>query len=710
MFDWHRFHASEHRLPAVVDPRRRLWIAYALFVGLLLVVFGRILQLEISQGEAFRAEAARPLRKETRLPGVRGRILAGDGAVLAYDKKSLHVAVHYRYLEEPPDTQWLRRTARRRLTVAERKNPQQVEAEQARLVVERRELARRLANLCGVSLSQWDRRAGRIQRQVERIAASVSQRRGAKTTVAEELDYHMIVDDVPLEVVAQIEGHPDDFPGVKIIQHSCRAYPSAALASHVLGHLGPVESAEIDQNDPASHLPDDYVGRMGLERQYEKLLHGAPGLLVEMTNHGGEVLSSYREREPGVGRDLILTLDSRLQETAETLLDAALERRELAAQAMPSETTSSGGGAIVVMDVRTGALRVAAAGPRFEPGLFVAGDGRRLAAMLERNDHPLFDRVGRMAIAPGSVFKVLTAVALFSNEHFDPQAAYECKGYLRQQDRQRCAIFIRHGVGHGPVNLADALCMSCNTYFFHHGGQLGAEPLVDWATRFGFGEATGVDLPGEAAGRVPTPSTIAAIEGHAWRPGDTEAMAIGQGSLTVTPLQIARLLAAVANGGRLVTPHVVSGLGLTAHHETQDTKSQGSEDRDVEADDDPICIPPPRPISGLPDGVLAEVRTGLERVVSDPRGTGYGTVRLESVAIAGKTGTAQTGAGRLEHAWFAGYVPAEQPRYAVVVVLEHAGNASTAAGPVVKRLVMRMQQLGLLGRNTRMAAEKAYRE
>ncbi len=721
-FDWHQFHLDEATIPAVVDSRRRLRICLGGFLLLLLVVFGRAVQLEVSQGAAFRTEATRPLERERSLPGVRGRILARDGTVLACDKEILALAVHYRYLERPPNAGWLRRAARSRLSPVERRDPQRVAAEEARVQGERVELARRLAKLCGLSTEEWDGRARRVQARVERIAEGVNRRRLAdgsvadtppqsppgsffgraarllseslqaslddpplpQITVAEELDYHVMAEGVPLAMVAEIEGRPEQYPGVKIVQRTRRAYRCGHLAAHVLGHLGPIENDQLERSGNGGYQAEDFVGRMGLERQYESLLRGRRGVAVELTDHSGRILSSYRKREPGVGRDLVLTLDPQLQRAAESLLDSALERRKIRRpKAEPA------GGAIVVIDVRSGAVRAAASAPRFDPNLFVHGEANQLAALLSRPDHPLFDRTAKMAIPPGSVFKTLSAVALLETSAVEPDEAFFCQGYLHRPDRQRCAIYRRLGIGHGELTLCGALAQSCNVYFFHHGGRLGPEPLVDWARRFGFGRPTGVDLPDEAAGTVPTPAGTGDPEGHPGRTGDAQLLAIGQGPLTATPLQVVRMMAAVANGGKLVTPHLVSRLGLSAEKRGRSSSL---------SDQKKSCVPffPPQPIPGLRPETLQAVREGLRRAVSDPRGTAHGTVRLDSIAVAGKTGTAETGGGRGDHAWFAGYVPAEQPKLAFVVVLEHAGDGATAAGPVAKRLVLKMQLLGML--------------
>jgi penicillin-binding protein 2 len=683
------------------------------FLALLMVVLGRAAQLEITSGEAFREQAAAPLVRRRSVPGVRGRILARDGAVLACDRRVSALAVQYRYLEDPCNRAWLRYTARSRLKPQERRDWARVSAEEARVLAERRELAERLTQLCSVSAEQWQRRARHIQARVERIATSANRRLQqekaaprhdpveppdatpveslrrrvlaalrstlqeppGRMIVAEELDYHVVVDEVSLAVIAEVEGNPRRYPGVKILQRWRRDYPATTLAAHVLGHLGPGDTSADDT--------PDLVGRMGLERQYERLLAGRRGLEVELTDHGGRLLRRYREREPVVGRDLLLTVDSRLQQAAESLLDQALARREAAAAGSPT-AADPGGGAIVVLDVQSGAVLTAASAPRFDPRLF-ARSSPEVAAALRDPARPLFDRTSAMALAPGSVFKVVTAVALLEDGGVDPQAPHLCRGYLDTPDRWRCAVYRRHGAGHGEVALRDAMAQSCNVYFFHHARRMGPEPLLAWAQRLGFGRPTGIDLPGEAAGTLPTPDNIATLEKHPWRTADTLELCVGQGSLTVTPLQVARLMAALANGGRLVTPHLVTGLGLTETATRDDAASEA------------IRLPAPQPVPELSRATLASLAESLAAVVADPHGTAHATVYEPRVSVAGKTGTAQVGAGRLEHAWLAGYAPADQPRVAFVVVLEQSGNADTSVGPVVKRLVEQLRLLGLVG-------------
>jgi penicillin-binding protein 2 len=249
-------------------------------------------------------------------------------------------------------------------------------------------------------------------------------------------------------------------------------------------------------------------------------------------------------------------------------------------------------------------------------------------------------------------------------------------------------------VGHGQVTLADALAQSCNVFFFHYADRLPPGLLATWAERFGFGRPTGIDLPHEARGNVPG-SSAAKSENRASRPADAKLVAIGQGELQATPLQVVRMMAAVANGGLLVTPHVVN------HVKPAKPPPEATVPETLGTADDTLPTPPPQPIPGLSPATLKALREGLQGVVSDAKGTAHASLTVPSLPIAGKTGTAETGPGRLEHAWFAGYVPADRPKVAFVVVLEHAGDAAETACPAAKRLLLRIEELGYIGsRNT----------
>jgi penicillin-binding protein 2 len=706
--DWHAILDEQSAEPASVTRDRARWIV-GLFALALVVIFLRAAQLEISDGANFRRLAGRPIEREVALAAQRGRILARDGTVLACDRKATALAVEFRSLENPPDSQWLRRKARARLSPAERRDALRVAAMESQIRDELRAMHDRLATLSGVGQPEWQRRCDRISRRVNALAERVNRDRAerlqqqsasdapsddaslatvlwglfappeplppARVITVEETAYHRLADDVPSSVAAEVQEHPRDYPGVKIVEHTRRDYPAGTLAANLLGHVGrPAgEPSQVTTNH-AGHAIETSSGLMGAELRFEAALRGTPGLAVQRTDHRGKLLATTVKRGAVAGGDVVLSIDPRLQRSAESLLDQHTRRLR------PHEDRLSvrqRGGAIVVIDVHCGELLVAASAPRFDPNWFAAGE-ERVETVLADPARPLFDRVARMALPPGSVFKPLTALALVSQQLVDPLATFHCRGFLEDPKRLRCQLFRQQGIGHGDVMLADALAQSCNVYFFHHASALGGPRLVDWAARFGFGQPSGVELADESRGQLPGPGDLRG-ESH------TQMLSVGQGAIAVTPLQVARLYAAIANGGYLIKPRVT--------HDSTASPSVAQRSRSAS----PPALSRSLRIGGLSDEALAAVRDGLRRAVDDPNGTAFAALQIPGLAIAGKTGTAETGGHRPDHSWFAGYLPAERPRYAFVVVLEHAGSGGETSAPIARKLIERMRQLGYIG-------------
>jgi penicillin-binding protein 2 len=480
----------------------------------------------------------------------------------------------------------------------------------------------------------------------------------AEITVAEQTAYHRIVDDLPAASAETINATPAAFPGAKVVTYIRRHYPHADLAANVVGHVGSPSAAQatVVETRPDAELPE-LVGVLGVERQWQEQLTGHAGAELRTTDRRGELLATEVQRKPVTGHDVVLTLDATLQEFAEQLLDRFARRQD--DQAEPSQTLGSG--AVVVMDVMSGEVLTAASQPRFDPNWFATGDPR-VEAVLSDAGRPLFDRTSRMAIPPGSVFKPLTGIALLEHGIVRPETPLMCQGYLDDPNRMRCQVFRRYGIGHGDVTLADALAQSCNVYFFHHARALEPNMLVEWARRFGFESQEG---------HLPKSSDFK-------QASDLQMFAIGQGALTATPLEVLGMYAAIANGGYLLKPVFTRAAVVEEEGHAQESAIR----------------PAGKKIPGLADETLDAIRAGLVRVVEDAAGSGFETVRIADFAIAGKTGTAETGGGQPDHAWFAGYAPADAPRVAFVVALEHGGSGSTAAGAMTRHLVQRMRQLG----------------
>lgn len=411
-----------------------------------------------------------------------------------------------------------------------------------------------------------------------------------------------------------------------------RIYPAGALASNVTGYVGEISEAELRNSDSGEYSGGDLIGKGGIERHYEEKLRGSFGEEAIEVDARGRKVRRIDFRAPQKGEDIQLTLD-------------------VGAQKLATELMSDRKGAVVAMDVRTGAVLVLASFPTYDNNPLAWGvSAREWRGMMEDKDRPMLDRSIAGVYPPASTFKALVALAALEEGVVTPSTAYTCYGALKLPTRTfRCW---RRG-GHGTVNLTGALQHSCDVYFYQVGMKLGINRLLKWVRKFGVGSPTGIDLPGESAGNAAGPEWKKTRLNENWYQGDTINYSIGQGFLLLTPLQIARIYAAIANGGFLVTPHL-SSLG----YETP-----------VKLNVDPAR--------------LAIVQRGLDNVVN--RGTGSRAGRF-GIAVAGKTGTAQNSHG-LDHAVFAGYAPADAPRYVAVAMVEAGEHGSSVASPIVGQVL-----------------------
>lgn len=698
---------------------------YGLLVLPLFAVGYRLIQLQVNLKQDYASEFEREIIDYEIIPARNGRIVA-ESDVLATDVEQYDVSAHYRWLEHPPNPDWLKQQARAKLTRVERRDAGLVHQAQQAFYNDRESMWKRLSQLINTPYSTVRQDRHELQERVERIVESVNRRfhernkpnvnhsdqmsdsgmvddsklpewfksiqqavttqpnrnSGDRIVVLEELDYHPVIENVPLAVASEIKAHPELFPGLRITVSTERRYPKAALAAHTIGSRTQLTAEELQQRrtrfpdgDPFLLTETDRVGRTGVERTYDRRLRGINGRRKIVRNRRGEIVRTEVVREPRSGQDIGLTINTPLQATAERLLNAALD-----GQSSDDELPVPDGASFVAIDIHTGAVLALANAPGYDLNLLVDSDTEGWNTALGDPRRPLFARSIQMAIPPGSVFKALSAIALLQSRTIDPDAEFHCQGFLKRPDQHRCFIYRNFGQGHGGTTLARALAQSCNVYFFHGAQRMGHQPLIHWANQFGFGQPTGIDLPFEKSGTLPRPPAKGTA-GPRWYGGDTMGLAIGQSRLLVTPLQIARMMAAIANGGYLVTPHVVADDGPRIVGEDQ-----------IQT----LSVRSRRQIPGLDRMSLNRVREGLQQVVEHPQGTGYKNVRLADIKIAGKTGTAEVGGGKPDHAWFAGFAPADRPEIGFVVVLEHGGSGSNAAGPIARQLVQSMLNSGSL--------------
>jgi len=465
--------------------------------------------------------------------------------------------------------------------------------------------------------------------------------------------------DIDWPAVVAVETHQLDLPGVSLRARPRRNYSDGPMAAHVLGYLGEINQKQLKNLKDQGYVIGDEIGQYGLERRWEELLRGQSGGQQVEVDALGRRVRVLHEVTDVPGYTVHLTLDRQLQETAYE----ALKGKE---------------GTIVALDVNSGAVLALASTPAFDPNTFARGiKSDEWTGLIKDQLRPLSNRATQGQYPPGSTFKIVMSIAGLEEGVIQPESFIQDPGFYSFGNR---SFRDWKKGGHGAVNLHKAIVESCDTYFYQLGPKLGVDRIAKWAHAFGLGEKTGIALDDERTGTIPDTEWKRKRYRQPWFPGETVSVAIGQGYVTVTPLQLANMVAAVANGGKLYRPYVVNKV------ESVD----GSTVREY----GPELI---RTIELKPD-TLKRVRTALADVVSAPGGTG-GAARSQVVSIAGKTGTAQVvemkgGYVKTEqlayfnrdHAWFVSYAPVENPQVAIAVLVEHGGHGGDAAAPMAKKV------------------------
>lgn len=509
----------------------------------------------------------------------------------------------------------------------------------------------RLARLMDIPEEEIERRIARNISRMKVLAGRRPRREYKAIMRRESRTPYPLMEHLAFDHAYTIEVNPDYFPGLIVRAGLRRVYLHGSTVGHLTGYIGPISEKEHEALRKTRRwlarfdsvigsagvgglwhrgaFKEWTLGRSGIEAQYDEILRGRAGLTL---------WEKRRRREPielellpvEAGREVRLTVDLRIQEAA-------------------VEALGGYRGAVVVMDIRDGSILAMASTPTYDPNVFIAPRDNEMirAYFRDRERKPLRNRAIHTAYPPGSVFKVFTALAALKEGGADPARTVTCTGIFSGRYRTfRCWIY-EHGLGHGTLDLVGGLERSCNVYFYTLGSELGTPPIATWAYRSGFGSKSGIDLLGERRGTVPRRGV-----------GDyAAAVAIGQDKLLVTPLQVARAMAFIANGGRLVRPRI-------------------SFRQEPRIDRNPL----------LPDSILAPIRKGMIEAVEGRAGTARLT-GLRTFKVAGKTGSAQIGGNRTTHAWFGGYFPHDAPRYAFAVIAEQAGHGGAVAAPIAETVI-----------------------
>jgi penicillin-binding protein 2 len=495
----------------------------------------------------------------------------------------------------------------------------------------------------------------------ERVGSPRGRRRFAPVRLAGDLSYDRL---------ARVESHLYALPGVVTDVRPRRYYPGGSLASHLLGSIGEIGREQLATRDFADYRQGEVIGQSGIEARYQAHLRGRAGGRNQVVDVSGRVVEVLDDVEPQPGGSVTLTLDLDLQQAAEEgfLPEVLGESAKL--------------GALVALDPRNGDVLALVSKPSYDPNAFAGGvDAATWQRLMTDEWRPLQNRALAGVYPPGSTYKAIVAAAGLQEGVIDPDEPFYCPGSFKLGRRTyRC--WKRQG--HGDMNLHDALVQSCDVYFFRVGLELGIDRLAFYANGFNLGRRSGIGLPQEKSGLVPTRAWKEKRHAEPWIRGETVSASIGQGYNLVTPLQLTFAYAGLATGGQLMRPRLL----------LRKTGRDGS-----------VTVgPAPELRAAVPVAPehLARIRDALEGVVGEPRGTG-GRARVRGVRVAGKTGTVQV--VRLEHtegmeddevpirhrdhAWFVGFAPVEAPEIVVAALVEHGGHGGSAAAPIVQRVLDR---------------------
>jgi penicillin-binding protein 2 len=443
--------------------------------------------------------------------------------------------------------------------------------------------------------------------------------------------------------IAFVESHREDLPVLELMMVQRRRYPYGEMLANTIGYVGEVSEKEMERSD-GRYRPGDIVGKAGLEREYNSVLEGTDGMRRVVVNSLGKPVRTLDDIEAIPGKPIQLTIDYDLQSVA----DKDFADKE---------------GALIAMDARTGEVLAMVSRPTFNPNDFaVRIPAKEWQELNSDPETPLLNRAIQAQLAPGSVFKIVMATAMLESKAIPPTFKAYCPGYANFYGR---VFHCDHA--HGEVDLHKAIVASCDVYFYNVGKLLGIDRISYYANALGLGHLTGIDLPGEEPGLVPSEAWVERVYHHKWYPGSTISVSIGQGAVMVTPIQLARMITAVASGGNLVDPHLLK--------------------------DDPNVKATSFPIS---ENTVEQVTEGMYGVVNEPDGTTSGLVKLKNIDFCGKTGTAQTmsfdlqnrlGKHLKENGWFVGYAPRRNPEIVVAALVQKGGWGSTSAAPIVRDVV-----------------------
>ena len=487
-----------------------------------------------------------------------------------------------------------------------------------------------------------------------------------------------IAKDIPREAVAEFSEKSDKFPGINITVQPVRVYKEGTLASHILGYASKIGSDEYQQKKD-EYDQNDLIGKTGIESLFEKYLKGQKGTKQIDMAVDGTTTAEVVEQEAVAGSNIVLTIDSKLQKITE---DALKENIEKIKNGGFGKSYDAKGGSCVVMNVKTGEVLAMASYPDYNPQSFANGiSSEEWKSYNENKSYPLLNKCIQSAYEPGSIFKMVTAIAGLESGNISLTEKINDTGqYIKYGEKRNCWYYTDYHRGHGYLNVIGAIQKSCNYFFYETADRMGIDTLDKYAKYFGLGTKTGIELPSEVSGTLASKEYAKSIN-TTWNPGDTINAAIGQGYNRFTPLQMAKYISMVANGGNKIDVSIVKTI-------------QNADGTEVSKDEIRKFVNEKLGISNndqnekinLNSQYVNAVKEGMRSVTSGEAGTAYARFKNFNIAVGGKTGSAEAGKDAkgkdIVNAWFAAFAPYDDPEIAVVIMVENGGHGNYTAEAV----------------------------
>ena len=640
-----------------------------------LIIIGQLFNLQIVHGEEYLEKSNLRLTRETTIKAARGNIKDCNGNILAGTTVRYSLVIYRSKIDESV----LNNTILKTINILEKNNDEYnkefpIDAETMQYIYSDTEKIKSFLksnelneNLTAEQTINFYINKYNLQEYSKEDAIKIiSVRYGITKNGYSTMRGYEISQNISERSIAEIEEKSQEFPGITIDYIPIREYKFGSLSSHVLGYVGKINSEEYKNN--FGYDLNDYIGKTGIEYVCEKYLKGTDGLKQTDMSVDGTITGEYITEVAIQGNDVILTIDSKVQQATEESLKANIEKINVGEFGEAREVNA---GCAVVLNVKTGEVIALCSYPDFEPQLFVDGISiEKWAEYTAEDTRALLNRTIQTAYAPGSIFKMVPAIAGLETNAITIDEQINCTGIYQKGYNPRCWYYSTYGRGHGYLTVSQAIQKSCNCYFYEVGTRTGIETIEEYATYFGLGQKTNIELPGETSGTLAGKKLYDEL-GETWYYGNTLSAVIGQAENNFTPIQMARYIAMLTNGGKAIDITLIKDIATPSGISLDKTEINSYINNRLGITEES------KEELNIKEENLKAVLEGMKSVTTETGGTAYSIFRDFEIEVGGKTGTAE--AGEKTNAWFVGFAPYDNPEIAVVVFIENGEHGSYSA-------------------------------